>query len=449
MDIRVGDIFEGEIIDFTHDGNGVLKINNYTVFVNEALIGDIVKVRIRKTKKSFSEAEIIEILKPSKDRVQIDFEIEEPLGSIPLIYYDYKKQLQWKKEKVRSDLLKIGGLRDIDIGETIGMEKPFAYRNHIQLAVGEDEGRPLIGFYEAKSNKIFDMKKSILQPEIGNRISTIIRLWMEKHNIRAYDKKTRKGVLRYIGIRINKDKQAMIILVTGNQQLQNKEDLIKELKRENVVSIYQNINNSNTSVTYGRDYKKLYGEDKLLDYIGEYKFYLSPNSFIQVNRTQAERLYGKVEEFLDPEKDDIVYDLYSGIGTISLYIANKVKKVYGIEIVKEATEDAKENAKLNNIKNVEFIEGKAEEVFPAFLEKGIKGNKLIIDPPRKGCDEKVLESIAKLSPEKVVYVSCNPSTMARDVKYLVEKGYRVVEVQPMDMFPHTPHVETVCLLTRK
>lgn len=448
MDIRIGDVFQGEIIDFTHEGSGVLKIENYIIFVKEALIGDIVKVRVTKTKKKFSEGEIVEIIKASKDRVKLGFHVEESRGSVPLIYYDYKKQVEWKREKIKSDLSKIGGLEGIDIRETLGMENPFGYRNHIQMAVGEEDGKIVIGFYELNSNKIVDMQKSILQPEIGNKIVKIIRSWMEKHKIKPYDKKTKKGVLRYIGIRLNKDNQAMVILVTGNSLLPNKEGLIQELSKENVVSIYQNINKSNTSITYGQDYKKIYGDEKLLDYIGEYKFFLSPNSFIQTNRIQAEKLYKKALEYLDPDKGDIVYDLYSGIGSISLYIANKVNKVYGIEIVKEATEDAIENARLNNIKNVEFITGKVEEIFPTLVEKGIKGNKLVIDPPRKGCDQKVLEEIIKINPESLVYVSCNPSTMARDVKYLVENGYKLEEVQPVDMFPHTAGVECVCRLER-
>ena len=201
-------------------------------------------------------------------------------------------------------------------------------------------------------------------------------------------------------------------------------------------------------MTYGREYRKLYGEDTLLDYIGEYKFNISPNSFFQVNRTQAEVLYSKVIDYLELDKDDIVYDLYCGIGTISLYIADKAKKVYGIEIVKEAINDAKENAKLNNITNVEFIVGKAEEIFSKMMKRGIKGNKVVIDPPRKGCEKEVLEGMVKLNPERIVYVSCNPTTMARDIKYLVGNSYVVKEVQPVDMFPHSAHVECVIKIQR-
>ncbi|WP_313755998.1 23S rRNA (uracil(1939)-C(5))-methyltransferase RlmD [Tissierella sp.] len=443
MGINIGDIVRGKIIDFTHEGNGVLKIDNFTVFVTGAIIGDEVVARIDKIKKNFAIGSVVDIIEPSKDRIALDFDIPEARGGVPLIEYKYSKQLEWKKNKVKIDLAKIVGLMDIEVKDTIGMEYPFRYRNHVQIPVGEKNGNTVIGFYEINSNDIVDMDSSILQPEIGDRIINIIRTWMNKYNIRPYDKKNKKGILRHIGIRINKDNKAMVILVIGSDRLPNEKELVKMLIEEDVISIYQNINKLNSSITYGKEYRKLYGEDRLLDYIGDYKFYLSPNSFFQVNRIQAEVLYNKVVEYLAPDKYDVIYDLYCGIGTISLYIASNVEKVYGIEIVKEAIEDAKENAVLNNIDNTEFIVGKAEEVFPKLMKRGIKGNKVVLDPPRKGCEKEVLEAVVELNPEKVVYVSCNSATMARDVKYLVENGYKVEEVQPVDMFPHTVHVECV------
>ncbi|NLW23410.1 MAG: 23S rRNA (uracil(1939)-C(5))-methyltransferase RlmD [Tissierellia bacterium] len=448
MAIRKGDIVEGEIIDFTHEGNGVLKVDNFTVFAKGGLIGDLVKVKMEQIKKNYGIGSVIEIIQPSQDRIELNFNLTESKGAIPLIELDYSKQLEWKTNKVIRDLEKIGGLKDVRVRDIIKMDHPFRYRNHTQIPVGERDGRIVIGFYEMNSKNIVDMKGTILQPEIGNRIINIIRGWMEEYNISAYNKRTGKGIVRHIGIRTNKDNQAMLILVTGSKNIPYLGELIKALTKEDVVSIYQNINRAKSSITYGRQYIKLYGEDSLLDYIGNLKFKISPNSFFQVNRSQAEVLYNKTIEYLDLNKDDIVYDLYCGIGTISLYIGKEAKKVYGIEIVKEAIEDAKENAKLNGVDNVEFIEGKAESVFPKMMKKGIKANKVVVDPPRKGCEKEVLEAIVGLNPERVVYVSCNPSTMARDVKYLVEKGYKVEEVQPVDMFPHTSHVETVVLMSR-
>ena len=449
MSLNNGDIIEGKIIDFTHEGNGVLKVDNFTIFANGGLIGDIVKVRIDALKKNYAIGSVIEIIQPSMDRIALDFVLNESQGGIPLIEYRYDKQLQWKRDKVVKDLEKIAGMIDVKVNDTIGMEHPYGYRNHVQIPVGENHSKTAMGFYEANSNDIVDMEESILMPKIGNRILKILRTWVRKYEIKSYNRRTKKGVLRHIGIRVNRDNEAMVIVVTGNDYLPKTNELIEMLKDEKVVSIYQNINKFNSSVTYGKQYKKILGEDALMDYIVDYKFRISPNSFFQVNRTQTEVLYSKAVEYLNLNKQDIVYDLYCGIGTISLFVADRAKKVYGIELVEKAIEDAKENAKLNNIDNAAFIVGKTEEIFPKMTKEGVKANKVVLDPPRKGCEKETLEAIVQLSPEKVVYVSCNPSTMARDVKHLVENGYEVVEVQPVDMFPFSGHVETVVSLSHK
>ncbi len=439
--LKIGDKVQGEIIDFTHEGNGVLKVDDFIVFLSGGLIGDIVAGEIDQVKKNFATGNLSEIIEPSKDR--IDFQTSESKAGIPLIEYDYAKQLEWKKEKVEKDFARIANLEDIEIKDMIGMENTIRYRNHVQIPVGSKNGKTIIGFYEAGSNDIVEMDETILQPETGNKVMNIVKAWMEKYEISSYNKLSKKGIMRHIGIRINKDGEIMLILVTGSNELPNIDELIEMLEDENVVSIYQNINKANSPVTYGRKYIKIHGEDKIIDYIGDYKFELSPNSFFQINRLQAEVLYNKVEEYLDLKEEDVVYDLYSGIGTISLYIAEKAKQVYGIEIVEKAIEDAKKNAILNYTKNVDFILGRSELIFPKYVKNNVKANKVVIDPPRKGCEKEVLESIVKLGPEKVVYVSCNPTTMARDIKYLVENGYKVKEVQPIDMFPHTSHIECV------
>ena len=334
MSFNIGDILRGEIIDFTHEGNGVLKVDNFTVFAKGGLIGDKVKVKLEQVKKNYGIGSVVEIIQPSKDRVQLDLKLTEAKGGIPLIELDYSKQLEWKTNKVKMDLEKVGKLTNVEVEETIKMDYPFRYRNHIQIPVGEKDSNTLIGFYESNSNEIVDMEETILQPEIGNRILKIIRTWIDKYNISPYNKKTKRGVLRHIGIRTNKDNKAMVILVTGSNKLPYTNELINLLIKEGVISIYQNINKTNSSITYGREYIKLYGEDGLIDYIGKLKFNISPNSFFQVNRTQAEVLYDKTIEYLDLDKEDIVYDLYCGIGTISLYIGKQAKKVYGVEVVK-------------------------------------------------------------------------------------------------------------------
>jgi 23S rRNA (uracil1939-C5)-methyltransferase len=447
MDLNVGDILQGEILDFTHEGNGVLRIDNFAFFIPNGLIGDKVEFKVTELKKNFGFGSIVKLIEPSKDRVK---NVESESGETPLINYDYKKQLDWKKHKVKMDLLKFAGLDDIDINDTIGMDNPYRYRNHTQIPVGSKNGKVVMGFYEKGSHEVVDMDGSILQPKIADEILKIIKEWIVRFDIKPYDSRKNKGVLRHIGIRTNKDDQAMVIIVTATDYLPKSDELISLLnsKAKEVISIYHNINNMKSAPTYGRKYIKLYGEDRLVDYLGKYKFNISPNSFFQVNRTQAEILYDKAIEFLDLHNDDEVFDIYCGIGTISLYIADKAKKVYGIESVKSAIDDAKENAKLNNIDNAEFIIGKAEEVFPDLTNKGVKANKVVVDPPRKGCEKEVLEAIVKLNPERVVYVSCNSTTMARDVKYLLENGYEVREVQPVDMFAHTVHVEVICKLER-
>lgn len=449
MSFFIGELLEGEIIDFSHEGNGVLKIDNFTIFVNGGIVGDRVRIKIDGIKKSYALASVVEVLKKSVDRVDLDFELRESRGGIPLIDYNYEKQLQWKREKVKKDFEKIAGLGSLNILDTIGMENPYRYRNHVQVPIGEKEGKILMGFYELNSNNIIDMDSSILLTEKANRVFQIFKTWAKKYDIKAYDRRSKKGVLRHLGIRANKDNQVMLIIVTGSDTLPKTKELVDMLKGEDIVSIYHNINKMSSSTTYGRKYKKLFGEDYLLDKILDLKFKISPNSFFQINRLQTEKMYSKVVEYLDLDKEDIVYDLYSGIGSISLFLAEKAKKVYGIEIVKEAIEDAKLNAKLNNIKNVEFILGSTEEVFPKMIDQGIKANKIVLDPPRKGCETETLEAIVGLSPSRIVYVSCNPSTMARDIKHLIDNGYKVIEVQPIDMFPNTANVEAVTLIVKE
>lgn len=447
--LKIDDIISGEILDFTHEGNGVMKVDNFAIFVPNGIIGDKVEIKITEMKKNYGIGKILNLIEPSSDRVNNI--IIGVSGEIPLINYNYEKQLVWKKKKVQIDLLKFAELSDVNINDTIGMANPNRYRNHTQIPVGNKNGKAILGFYEKSSHDIVDMEGSILQPEIADTILNSTRAWINKHSIMPYDRRTNKGVLRHIGIRTNYKNQAMVILVTATDYLPSSLELIQELTSEikGIVSIYHNINSLQSAPTYGRKYKKLYGEDRLIDHIGKFKFNISPNSFFQVNRSQAEVLYTKAIEYLELKPTDVVFDIYSGIGTISLFISKKAKKVYGIEIVKDAVKDAEENSFSNKIENTEFIIGKAEEVLPKLIEDGIKGNKVVIDPPRKGCEKEVLEAIVELNPEKIVYVSCNSTTMARDIKYLLQNGFKVVEVQPVDMFPHTPHVECVALLVRE
>ena len=450
MDIKLGSIVKGEIIDFTHEGKGVIKVDSFTIFVEGGLIGDKVEAKIEHMKKSFATGRVIDIIEPSKDRATLDFPIEESMGGIPLVEYDYSKQLEWKTSKVKRDLERIGKIKDVKVHETLGMVDPFGYRNHVQIPVGMEDYKTVVGFYELSSRDIVDMKASILMPEIANKTLKIIRNWIDQYNIKAYDKNTKDGVLRHIGLRINKNDEVMIILVTGSKRLPEKDELIRllTLELEEIKSVFHNVNTMNSPIVYGEHYYKVYGEDKLIDSIGDYKFNISPNSFFQVNRSQSEVLYDIATKYLNPNKEDTIFDLYSGIGTIPIYIADKVKYIYGIESVSEAVKDANENKELNNVDNIEIIQGRAEIILDRLVDQVPQGNKIILDPPRGGCEEEVLEAIIKMSPERIVYISCNSTTLARDAKYLVDKGYKIEEVQPVDMFPHTMHVEAVTLLTK-
>lgn len=448
---NIGELIIGEVIDFTHEGNGVLKIDNFTVFVPNGIIGDKVEIEILEMKKNYAIGKITKLIELSTDRVKDLKSSKSSSGEMPLIDYKYEKQLEWKTNKVRMDLLKFAGLDDVNIEKSIGMDNPFRYRNHTQIPVGNKNGKAILGFYEKNSHDIVDMEESILQPEIADKVLAVVRTWVNNYEIKPYDRKSNKGVLRHIGIRTNNKNQVMVILVTATHYLPNSAELIQALTSDikEVVSIYHNINNLRSAPTYGTHYKKIYGEERFIDHLGDFKFNISPNSFFQVNRTQAEILYSKTMEFLDLNQEDVVFDIYSGIGTISLFISKEAKYVYGIEIVKEAVKDAEENAVLNKVNNVDFKIGKAEELLPKLMEEGLKGNKIVIDPPRKGCEKEVLEAMVRLSPERIVYVSCNSTTMARDVKYLIDNGYKVKEVQPVDMFPHTASIEAVTLLLKE
>lgn len=447
--VSVGDKLELNIIDLTNQGLGVGKVEGFTIFVEGGLPGDELIAEIKKTKKNFAEAKAVEIKNPSSKRQISECKYYKNCGGCQLHELDYRAQLDIKTNMVKDAIERIGKLEDVKINPTIGMETPFRYRNKGMFKVGEKEGNISIGYFKNKSHEVVDIEECIIQDEVVDKVLKIVKEYMEKYNVQAYNKKTNKGTIRDIVTRKAKDGSTMVIIVTTSEKLPYKDELIKSLKTvKEVVSIYQNINKKKTPVVLGNKNIKLYGEEKIVDYIDKFKFYISPNSFFQVNPIQTEVLYKKALEYLDLSGEETVFDLYCGIGTISLFISEKAKSVYGVEIVSDAIKDAKENAKLNNAKNIEFIEGKSEEIAPKLLKEGIKADKIVVDPPRKGCDEKLLETIVKIKPETVVYVSCNPSTLARDLKYLDENGYKVMEVQPVDMFPWTVHVECVVLMSR-
>lgn len=442
-----------DIVDIGQGGVGIGKHNGFTVFVEGGLIEDKVKVKINKSKKNYAVGDIVEIIEKSPFRIdRVCSDNLKDCGGCQIQELEYQKQLDIKTNEVKQVISRIGKLEDVTIHETLGMDKPLRYRNKAQFPIQKSGNTPIIGFYKKKSHDIIPMDKCVIQHDINDKIVKIIKTYINAYNVSVYDEKTHTGVLRHLVTKIGfTTKEVMVVLVANGKKLPYLSELASVLK-DNVPgfkTLVVNENREKTNVILGKENRVVYGEGKINDYIGDLVFEISPLSFFQVNPIQTEVLYNKALEYADLQENDTVFDIYCGIGTISLFLAQKAKKVYGIEIVADAIKDAKINAQINNLDNVEFYVGKAEEVVPKMYGEGKTANVVVVDPPRKGCDEKVLDTIVSMSPDKVVYVSCNPSTLARDLAYLDERGYKCVEIQPVDMFPHTMHVESVVKLIKK
>lgn len=449
--VKVNEQHQVIITDMNHLGQGFCRIDNFAVFVNGAITGDKVNIKIVAAKKSYAVADIIEIIEPSQNRVDPICKNAEICGGCQLLSMNYNEQLRQKRIRVETDLKRIGGFENIMVNDTLGMQEPTRYRNKAQYPVTKSKGKAKIGFYKRGSHEIVDTDKCMIQHEINDEVVAIIREYIEKYDVPAYNQRKHSGVIRHILTKVSfRTGDLMVVIITKGDNLPYQKELVDMLKKiPNLKSVVQNINNKRSNVILGEKCVTLYGDDKITDYIGDLEFKISPLSFFQVNPIQTEVLYGKALEYAQLKGDETVFDLYCGIGTISLFLAKSAKKVYGIEIVKEAIIDAKENAKRNNIDNAEFYAGTAEELFPKLYKEGIRADVVMLDPPRKGCEESVLETIVSMQPQKVVYVSCNPATLARDLKYLAENGYDVKEVQPVDMFGHSMHVECVTVLYRQ
>ena len=442
-----------DIVDIGQGGVGIGKYDGFTVFVEGGLIKDKLKVKINKSKKNYAVGDIVEIINPSPFRVsRVCDDSLKDCGGCQIQELDYQKQLDIKTNEVKQVIARIGKLNDVLIHETIGMEKPFRYRNKAQFPIQSINNLPSIGFYKKKSHDIVETDKCVIQHDINDKIVKIIKTYINAYNISVYDEKSHKGLLRHLVTKVGfTTGEVMVVLVANGGKLPYLNELTSVLK-ENIPgfkTLVVNVNKEKTNVILGKENIIIYGDGKINDYIGDLIFEISPLSFFQVNPLQTEVLYNKALEYADLKEEDTVFDIYCGIGTISLFLAQKASKVYGIEIVSDAIKDANINAKLNNLDNVEFYVGKAEEVVPKMYNEGKKANVVVVDPPRKGCDEKVLDTIISMKPDRVVYVSCNPSTLARDLKYLDEHGFKCVEIQPVDMFPHTMHVECVAKLETK
>ena len=452
MELKKNDEIRVRIEDLGVDGAGIGKAAGFTFFIKDALPGDEITARVTRMKKNYGYARLMDIITPSPDRTTPRCPVARQCGGCQIQAMDYPAQLAFKQEKVRQLLERVGHVSDYEMLPIMGMEDPWHYRNKTQYPVGRGkEGQIVTGFYAGRTHAIIDTEKCYIQPEINEQILTIIKHWMTDHRIDPYDETTGRGLVRHILTRIGfQTGEILVCLVINAKKLPHKDELIEALKAvPGMTSISISSNMARTNVILGDTSRTLWGQDYITDYIGDVKYQISPLSFYQVNPLQTKRLYQTALDFADPGPEDTVWDLYCGIGTISLFIAQKASKVYGVEIVPQAIEDARRNAALNGMTNAAFYVGKAEEVLPQAYEKDhVHADIIVVDPPRKGCDKALLDCMISMQPKKIVYVSCDPATLARDLKILEEGGFKVRKVRCCDMFPHSVHVETVCLMSR-
>lgn len=451
LPVEKNEIYEMTIDALGSNGEGIGRIDGFTIFVEGALPEERIKVLILKIKKSYGYGKLVEILSESSYRVEPICPVAKTCGGCQLQHLSYEGQLEYKAKKVKDDLERIGGLKDIGEVPILGMSDPWRYRNKAQFPVGMGKiGATEIGFYAKRSHRIVNSSVCFLQDTVNDEIIAVVREFMDEFKISAYDEEKHKGLVRHILTRVGKNSgEIMVCIVLNGKKLPNGEVLVERLiKIDGVVSIVINVNKQQTNVILGEKVITLWGKSSIEDTLGGISFEISPLSFYQVNPTQTEVLYNKAVEMAELNGDETVLDLYCGIGTISLFFAKKAKRVFGVEIVPEAILDARKNAERNDIQNVSFEVGAAEVVIPKlFQEQGITADVIVVDPPRKGCDEVLLNTISSMKPKKLIYVSCNPATLARDVAILTENGFEVESVQAVDQFPMTTHVEAIIKMT--
>ena len=452
MEFRKNDLVTLEIEDCGIDGEGIGKADGFTVFVKDAVIGDTVTAKIIKAKKNYGYGRLMEVLKPSPYRVEPKCEFARQCGGCQLQALSYDQQLIFKTNKVKGHLERIGGFTDIPMEPIIGMDELFHYRNKAQFPVGRNkEGKIVTGFYAGRTHNIIENRDCALGVAENKEVLDRVIAHMEKYGIEPYNEATGKGLVRHVLIRYGYfTKEVMVCLILNGNKIPKEEQLVKSLcEIPGMTSITINVNKKRSNVILGEEIRLLWGQEYITDRIGDISYQISPLSFYQVNPMQTQKLYAKALEYADLHGEETVWDLYCGIGTISLFLAQKAKFVRGVEIVPAAIENAKENAKLNGLENTEFFVGKAEEVLPREYKKnGVYADVIVVDPPRKGCDETLLETMIEMNPERIVYVSCDSATLARDLKYLCARGYELRKVCPVDQFGMTVHVETVVLLSQ-
>lgn len=442
--MKKNDIFEILITGVTDEGHGVGRAEQMVIFVPYALVGETVRVVIIKVLKSYAIGKILDILHPSEKRIKSLCEHFYRCGGCSFQNVEYEEELSYKQSFVSDCIKKIAGI-DTEILPVIGAEDTFLYRNKAQFPVSEDG----IGIYAPKSHRVIDMNKCLIQAPETEVIIQAVRYWMKDYNISPYNEEKDTGCVRHIYIRSGND-ETMVVLVTRTKKLKFSEKLVEVLREcsPKICSVMQNVNLKRTNVVLGEEINLLWGKDHIIDIIGDVKFKISPFSFYQVNNRQTKVLYDVAKDFAEIQKNDVVWDLYCGIGTIGQYAARDAKKIIGIEIVDAAIKNAEENAAINGFGNCEYYCGAAEKLAIKLIEKGDRPDVVFLDPPRKGCDRELLDTVVKSETKKIIYISCKPSTLARDLIVLKEAGYDVQKIQPVDLFPKTPHVETVVLLSK-
>jgi len=449
--VTVGEVVRTVITGYGHNGEGVGRIGGFTVFVAGALRGEEVEARVSEVHLSFARAETVRVVTPSPERILPLCSIYERCGGCQLLHLSYEAQLELKQQRVLDALSRLGGLHDIPVRDTIGMDPPWHYRNKVQYPLAKAGQEIVLGCYEPRTHQVVPTRECLIQQEINNRLMQAVRDLAQEWDLSVYDEATGHGLLRHVLIKnAAKTGQAMVVLVTNGRDFPNGHEFGAALAARvpEMTSLVQNVNVLKTNVILGPQTKVLWGEEAIVDEVGGLRFRISATSFFQVNPLQTGTLYGQVAAYAGLTGRETVVDVYCGVGSLTLLLARKARKIYGVEVVEDAIEDAVKNAELNGVSNVEFVAGGAEKVLPKLAAIGIGFDLAVLDPPRSGCGQKVLQTLAKVGVDRIVYVSCNPSTLARDLKLLREHGYETKEVQPIDMFPHTFHVECVALVEK-
>ena len=449
--VEINKIYEIEILNLGSNGEGVGRLEDFTIFVENALPTEKILAKIEVVKKNYAVGKLIKILRESSERIAPICPIYFECGGCQLQHLNYPAQLKIKRQQVIDAIERIGKLDGVEIFETLGMKNPLRYRNKMQFPVGKNNSEIIVGCYAKNSHKIIDTDSCLIQREGNDKILRAVKKIANKLKISAYDEDKHRGILRHVMGRVGFNDELMIVLVTATKNLPDEKKIIRAIRSElpEVSTIQQNIQTYKNNVILGRETKILFGKETVRDKIENLQFNISARSFFQVNTAQAEVLYKIVRNFAELGGREIVIDAYCGTGTISLFLAKSAYKVYGIEIVSSAIKDAKKNARENKIRNAEFIVGDAVKIIPQLYSEKIFADVVVVDPPRAGCDKKILETFAAMNPAKIIYVSCNPATLARDLKILSESGYETKKIQPVDMFPFSSHVEAVAQLVKE